>query len=355
MTPDTLHLTPNTHVGATTGSPSRLSVYARFVKLSHSLFSLPLLLAGARLAGAEAISLPLIAWMLLAGLGARTTGMTLNRIADRRIDAANPRTACRALPKGTMRLGEAWAIAAVGLLLYVVAASAISPLCLRLSPIPIALFAIYPYLKRCTALSHVGLGIAWATAPLGGWVAASGTTAVSAPERVVSLPHLATATAPLVWLTAFSILWVTGFDIIYATMDEAFDRSHGLHSLPARLGSRRALQVSAWLHLAAFGCLVALWLSLSAEATPGASAHWLSLKHPVGLVPLATAATLLVAEHRLRDRAVAFFPVNVLVGCAVLALVATAPERVVSYPRLASSSGIPVRGLPRPATTTAPS
>ena len=322
MVAETLHSTPAGPISATLTRPPRLSVYVRFIKLSHGLFSLPLLFAGALLAGPQAVSWPLAAWILAAGFGARTVGMTFNRIADRRIDAANPRTACRALPTGAMRLSEAWLIAGGGLFLYVVAAAAISPLCLALSPIPIALFAVYPHLKRFTIFSHVGLGVAWATAPLGGWVAAAGT---------------ASATAPVLWLAAFSILWVAGFDIIYATMDETFDRSHGLHSLPARLGSRRALRVAALLHLAAFGCLAALWLSLDAEiplrgsqwmtsaegTTPGALAHWRTLGHPLGLAPLAIAAALLVAEHRLRDRAVAFFPVNVLIGCAVLALVAT--------------------------------
>ncbi len=298
MTPDTLHSTPDLSenpISASSSHQARLSVYAGFVKLSHSLFSLPLLFAGALLAGRHALTLALAGWILLAGLGARTTGMAFNRIIDRWIDAKNPRTASRALPQGTMRPVEAWLVAAAGAILYIVAAAAISPLCLTLSPIPLALFALYPYLKRFTVLSHIGLGIAWSTAPLGGWVAATDS---------------ASMTPSLLWLAAFSICWVAGFDIIYATMDEAFDRAHGLHSLPALLGSERALAVSRLLHLMAFGCLIGLWQTLG---------------HAAGALPITAAAILFIAEHRLRDRGAAFFPVNVLIGCAVLALVATAP------------------------------
>ncbi len=297
MTPDTFHFTPDISESPTSASNShraRLSTYAGFIKLSHSLFSLPLLFAGALLAGRHSLTPAMIGWILLAGLGARTAGMACNRIIDRWIDAKNPRTASRALPQGTMRPGEAWFVTAAGAILYIVAAAAISPLCLVLSPIPLALFALYPYLKRFTALSHIGLGIAWATAPLGGWVAASNSASV---------------TPPLLWLAAFSICWVAGFDIIYATMDEAFDCAHGLHSLPALLGSERSLAVSRLLHLTAFGCLIGLWQALG---------------HAAGALPLAAAGILFIAEHRLRDRDTAFFPVNVLIGCAVLALVATA-------------------------------
>src|SRR3989338_6614573 len=150
--------------------------------------------------------------------------MGLNRLIDAEIDAHNPRTRQRELPRGAMQQGEAWAIVAVAGALYAASAAAIAPICLWLSPLPVALFVISPYLKRWTALAHLGLGLAWSMAPLGGWLAAS-----------QSLEGVAQAGGW--WL--FSILWLAGCDVIYATMDEAFDRQAGLHSLPADRKSTR--------------------------------------------------------------------------------------------------------------------
>jgi len=223
--------------------------------------------------------------------------MGLNRLIDAQIDARNPRTQRRELPSGAMQRREAWLIIALAGAIYLVSAAAIAPVCLMLSPIPGVLFFIYPYLKRFTSLAHMGLGLAWSVIPVAGWLAAS--------KSVSGLGEIG-------WLWLFSVFWVSGFDIIYATMDEAFDRQAGLYSLPAQLGSRRALQVAAGLHVFAFGSLCILWVS--------------QLHTPSSLIWLAGIAALFVWQHLIagRNPAVAFFQLNGLLGFLVLGMVVAA-------------------------------
>ena len=272
---------------------SRLTTYARFIKLEHTIFSLPLIYAGALLGADGVPSLRQAGWILLAAAGGRVMAMGLNRLIDAEIDARNPRTRNRELPRGAMRRGEAWAVVAIAGLLYAASAAALSPLCLRLSPIPVALFVIYPYLKRFTALSHLGLGLAWSMAPLGGWLATSGALA---------------NVAEVGWLWVFSVLWVAGFDIIYATMDEAFDRREGLHSLPAKAGKGQALRVALLLHAAAF-----LALAILQHDVLRSSSGWLWL---------AAIGGLFVWQHRIASRkpAFAFFQLNGVIGFLVFGL-----------------------------------
>jgi 4-hydroxybenzoate polyprenyltransferase len=272
---------------------------SRFVKLEHTLFSLPVIFGGTLLADASGLTLSRVAWIVAAGLGARTAAMALNRIIDRRIDAANPRTAGRELPARAMPLGAAWGVTLAGVALYVVAAAALSPLCLALSPVPLAVFVLYPYLKRVTPLCHLGVGAALALAPLGGWLAAG-------PDSISEIG--ANAVAPLL-LAAFTFFWVAGFDIIYATLDEEFDRAHGIRSLPEALGRDRALRVSALLH----ACGVAALAALALHAGFGAAS-----------LPFLLAILVLFAlEHwHARNVDLAFFKLNIFVGFAALAFVA---------------------------------
>jgi 4-hydroxybenzoate polyprenyltransferase len=275
------------------GLKNRALSYSRFVKAEHTLFSLPLIFAGAVLAGRAWPSWRLIGWMMAAGFGARTAAFALNRIIDRKIDAQNPRTANRELPKGMLSLPEAWGVFAGGLGIYWVAAAAIAPICLALSPIPLAIFVIYPYLKRFTPWAHLGVGLADAMAPLGGFIAIR-----------QSLQNL----APGLWLGAFTFFWVAGFDVIYATMDERFDRSAGLYSLPARFGSATALKISGAFHQLAFGCLAILYYE--------------TLRTPPGLAALVLIGGLLYWEHRASDNVdLAFFKINAFLGFGVLGLV----------------------------------
>jgi 4-hydroxybenzoate polyprenyltransferase len=234
--------------------------------------------------------------MLGAGFGARTAAFALNRIIDRQIDARNPRTAGRELPKGKVSLLEAWGVFAAGLIIYIACAAAIAPICLWLSPIPLAVFVIYPYMKRFTPLAHLGVGLADAMAPLGGWIAVR-----------QSFDGL----APGLWLGVFTFFWVAGFDVIYSTMDEKFDRSEGLHSLPARYGKQNALRISGIFHLLAFVSLAVLYYG------------W--LRTPLALLCLLAIGALLYWEHSQSDDVdLAFFKINAVLGFGVLGFVSTA-------------------------------
>ncbi len=275
---------------------SRISSYSRFVKVEHTLFSLPLLFSGAILAAGHLPSPRLSALIILAGFGARTAAFSFNRVIDRHIDAQNPRTANRELPAGKMSSAEAWGVGLLGAGIYVWAAKAIAPICFYLSPVPLLAFIIYPYLKRITPLAHFGVGLADTLAPLGGWMA---------------VQKSFTNVGPALWLGAFTFFWVSGFDVIYATMDEAFDRAQGLHSLPARYGKEKALTISGILHVLAFACLAMLYAQTL---------------HPslLTLLTLGVIGGLLFLEHRLSDDVeLAFFKINVVLGFGILSFIAT--------------------------------
>jgi len=299
----------------------RVRTYASFVRFEHTLFSLPLVLAG--IFSVPGQTMPIVRWLLvaIAAVGARTAAMALNRLIDRRLDALNPRTQARELPAGAMTLPEALLMLFVSVALYALACAALGRWFLRVAPIPILVFTIYPYLKRVTPLCHLGVGLALALAPLAGYAAAH-------PD----LMHV----VPALWLAAFAFLWVSGFDVIYATLDEAFDRAHGVHSLVAWLGRERALRVSALLHLLAFVCLVGVAITVMDASALGPHAvtvafdiassphptvtRALMLAAPAGLLVLA-AALLFLEQRWAEDVDLAFFKVNVWVGAVVLALV----------------------------------
>lgn len=199
---------------------SRMKKLLSFVKIEHTLFSLPLIYSGVFLASRAAFP----AWRILilvltAATGARTVAFALNRIIDRRIDARNPRTASRDLPSGRMTLTEALGVLFAGLALYAGSAYLISDFCFLMSPVPLAVFVIYPTMKRFTPIAHFGVGMGLAMGPLGGWFAVS--------------PSFDRLLAPAI-LSFFTLFWVAGFDIIYSTLDEEFDKKELLYSFPTR-------------------------------------------------------------------------------------------------------------------------
>lgn len=276
----------------------RVVAYSRFVKIEHTLFSFPLLLSGALLARGN-LTVKILLLVLAAGTGARMAALGLNRILDRTIDRNNPRTRNRELPSGAMNLGEAWGVTGTGVALFLAAAYWISPLCLQLAPIPLAIFLVYPVLKRFTMWAHLGVGAALSMGPLGAWYA-------------VQLDFRDFENAVLLCL--FTFFWVAGFDIIYATLDLEFDRSAGLYSLPSRLGREKALRVSALFHMAAFLLLAALYL----RAMAGSLAAFL----------LVAIGILLLLEHRRSSEVeLAFFKINAVVGFVVLGFVAAGLRR----------------------------
>ena len=268
--------------------------FRSYVKLEHTLFSVPVLLAAAVLAAGGWPRWDRVLVTLLAAAGARTAGMSLNRIVDRRLDAFNPRTAGRELPAGRLTLAQAGLATVAALLVYELGAWYLSPVCVALSPVPLLVFWGYPYLKRFTPLAHFGVGLALSMAPLGAYLAIR-------PQPLAALR----GAAPLALFTFF---WVSGFDIIYATLDEESDRRNGLHSMPADFGVRRALGVSAVLHALAFAALC--WLA------------WTRLHGVPGWAMLAVCGALLVLEHRnATDVDLAFFKFNAWLSFAVLGLV----------------------------------
>jgi 4-hydroxybenzoate polyprenyltransferase len=278
----------------------RLRTYASFVRFEHTLFSLPLIFAAVFSVPGPALSWSRWGLVAIAAVGARTAAMSLNRIIDRRLDALNPRTRTRELPAGAMRGAEAWGLLVVSVAAYLGACAALGPWFLRVSPVPLAAFALYPYLKRFTPLCHFGVGLALALAPLAGYAAAH--------------PDLARP-APALWLGGFALTWVAGFDVIYATLDEGSDRAHRVRSMVAWLGRARALRVSAVLHLLAWACAALAVVEL-ARLGPASPAALLP-----GVVLLAAVGALLYLEQQwAEDVNLAFFKVNVWVGACVLAM-----------------------------------
>lgn len=214
------------------GIRRRISLTAELVAFPHTIFALPFALMGMMLGVNGRPAADQFLWILAAMVGARSAAMSFNRIADRRFDAANPRTAGRPLPSGRLGLGWAITILIASSLLLVTAAWMLNPLCFALSPLALAIVLGYSYMKRFTWLTHMMLGLSLAVAPVGAWIAVSG------PVSAV----------PVLLATAV-LCWTAGFDIIYACQDVGFDRNQGLKSIPARFGVAASLRLSSFLHV----------------------------------------------------------------------------------------------------------
>jgi len=272
---------------------NQLKNYANFIKFEHTLFSLPLIFAGTFLAEKGLPEWKLLLLIILAGTGARTAALAINRILDRRIDAQNPRTEDRELPSGKISITKAYIITALGLILYFISAYLICDLILYLSPIPLIVFMIYPLMKRFTPLCHFGVGLGLALAPLGGFVAVTCTLDGILPAVVLSL---------------FTFCWVSGFDIIYATLDEESDRKNGIYSMVSVYGRDIALRVSSALHQSAFFFIAFLYFFLFKSIVAG--------------IFVVIIGALLFLEHRKSENVdVAFFKINILVGFAIFLFV----------------------------------
>jgi 4-hydroxybenzoate polyprenyltransferase len=293
--------------GQTFAGRSRLVLYANFVKLPHTVFALPFALVGATLATYRVMpTVAQLGWIVLAFTAARFAAMGFNRIVDRDVDALNPRTRMRELPSGALGVREASATVAVACALFVVAAWRLNPLCLALSPVALACVLFYSYCKRFTRWSHLVLGLGLSIAPVGGYLALAGRW--SEPWWLLCALALAVIT------------WSGGFDILYALQDEAFDRAHGLHSLPSALGVPRALALSRVLHV---GTVTFLTL-----AGVGAGATWIWFAGAGVVAALLLYEHSLVKEGDLSKLDAAFFTMNGVISMVFLAFVVT--ERLVA-------------------------
>lgn len=294
--------------------PRKLALAASDIKLAHSVFALPFALLAAFLAVRVEGSATVVDWGRFAGqlalivvcmVAARTWAMLVNRVADRRFDAQNPRTARRAFASGALseRDGKAMLAASAGA--FVVATTLFGVLYanwapLAFSPAILAWLAFYSFTKRFTALCHIVLGVALALSPLAAGVAVAGLNALTAHENAPALW----------WLAGMITVWVAGFDVIYALADRDFDRGRGLRSIPAALGWSGAAWVSRALHLLAIVALTLVWATSTSLRT-------------LFLVGVALTAALLITEHivlairRERGLDIAFFTLNGIVSLAL--------------------------------------
>ncbi len=273
---------------------AKAGLFLEMIKFEHSIFALPFAYLGLLMGAKRWPGTALLVWITVAMVSFRTMAMALNRLLDLRIDAANPRTAGRALPQKQLSPRLVWTLAVVSFLIFEGSAWRLGALCLWLSPVPVALAVLYPFTKRFTWASHFVLGLILGIAPYGAWIAMTG--------------HFAWAPA---FLTAGVMTWVAGFDMIYALQDVEFDRQAGLFSVPARFGLARTLQFTKLLHLVTVLCWAAAGLLCGRRVLYGTG--------------IALVSYLLVREHRLIHKAGiakindAFFVMNAVVSVTLFA------------------------------------
>ena len=271
-------------------------LYYRLVKFEHTIFALPFAYVGAVLAVGGVPSGHDLLWITVAMVGARSLAMALNRLIDAGIDAANPRTAARELPAGLLSRASVLAFCVVSLVVYLAAVWELNPFVRWLSPIPVAAFVVYPYLKRFTWLCHLWLGAVDGLAPVGAWAAIKG-----------DLPWQAWA------LGGGVAAWVAGFDLFYSLFDAEVDREQGLQSWTTRFGEQGVFAGARALHLTTIGLLIAAGIGLDVGAL-----YW---------VGVAAVAALLVYEHSLvrpgdlRRLDAAFFTMNGVISVAFFVFV----------------------------------
>ncbi|MBR0362600.1 MAG: UbiA family prenyltransferase [Alistipes sp.] len=275
---------------------SKIGDYLRLVKFSHTIFAMPFALLSFTYAWMTAehdavlwvVLLQVVACMVFA----RNVAMGFNRWADRKIDAENPRTANREIPAGVISSRGAVIFIIINALLFVATTITINPLCAWLSPVALFVVMFYSYCKRFTALAHIVLGISLGIAPVGAYIAVTGTTVVEC------------------WLLAAVVTtWCAGFDIIYALQDAEFDRKRGLHSIPSHFSATTSLVISALLHLASVGLLV--WFSLSQPCT------WLLCLGCALFAAILALEHFLVTPTKQRNIGIAFGTLNAMASMSL--------------------------------------
>jgi len=283
-----------------------------FVKVEHTLFSLPFVLIGYIHAHNQFIDeLPSdsswmsidIVWILIAAVGARGLAMTLNRIIDRDIDAQNPRTESRHLVSGSMSMRTAWNLAVAFLIMLLFGAWQLNEVALMMAWLPVLAFVIYPYTKRYTWGCHLWLGLCLGLAPAGAWLALSAD--VHGWDAILDSHWY-----PTIFFISLGVaLWITAFDINYARMDVESDRKQGIHSFPARFSEQATTRTSVQLTL--------LWFACFAIADPMDEIYFLAA---AGIMAIANIAVI-IARERFADFQTTLFRVSMLTGWVLLAAV----------------------------------
>lgn len=264
--------------------------YGRMIKFSHSIFALPFALTAVVLAAKyHTLTISSIIWILAAMVGARSAAMGFNRIVDSDIDARNPRTSSREIPAGRLSKKAAVIFVLISSGLFILAAAMLNKLCFFFSFPVLAVLFFYSYTKRFTTLSHFYLGFSISLAPVGAWIAVTGTLDLRA--MVISLALMT---------------YIAGFDILYSCQDIEFDRREGLFSLPARIGPKAAMLIARFIHLLSYGFFISLYFLFD-----------LGVIYLCGLFII---GALYIVEHQLvkpRDLThinLAFFHVNSLIS-----------------------------------------
>ncbi|MEN8163337.1 MAG: UbiA-like polyprenyltransferase [Acidobacteriota bacterium] len=271
--------------------------YLDLIKFEHTIFALPFALISLLVASEGRPSWHVLFWVLVAMVGARSAAMAFNRVADWKIDAANPRTADRHIPAGAISVAGAWMFVVLSAAMPVLAAWMLNPLCFRLSPVALAVVLGYSYMKRFSPLAHLVLGLGLAVAPVGAWLAVTGEFAAF----------------PL-WLAAAVMFWVAGFDTIYGCQDVDFDRQAGLHSLASRLGVEKALILSRVFHV-----LSVAFMAGAMRRGPGLGL--VSLGGVVIMTGLLAWEQAIVRGGDMKRIDKAFFEINSWIGMVLLAVV----------------------------------
>lgn len=273
---------------------NKIRDYGKLVMFSHTIFSFSFALVSMALAARGLPDVSILLWIIVCFMGARTGANAINRVIDAKIDARNPRTANRQLPKGEMKAQEVIIFTGICFLLMLYGAYRLNWLCLALSPVALFLLIIYSYCKRFTFLCHLVLGVTCACAPVGAWLAVTGQFEL----------------LPLV-MGAANTLWVAGFDIIYGCQDYDFDKQYGLHSIPVKFGVKGALRIACVFHIATLFCLILIGILVPQLGT----IYYIG----VGII-----AVLFVAEYRmispsnLTNVNIASYSVNQLVSLTLL-------------------------------------
>ena len=291
--------------GQTFAGATRLSTYASFVKLPHTVFALPFALIGVILASySHPVSWSTLGWTVLAFTSARFAAMGFNRIVDREFDARNPRTVMREIPRGALSVREASIAVAVASTVFVAAAAELNSLCLALSPLALAWVFFYSVTKRFTRFAHIVLGLGMSIAPVGGYLAVTGQW--SRPWWLLCL------------LATTVVSWGAGFDVLYALPDIAFDVSQDLHSIPVAFGERGAIVIARVLHVVTVACLVLVGMTSFPVTGIAATLYWAGVM---------LAASLLLYEHSLVRPGdlsrldAAFFTMNGVISLTLLGFV----------------------------------